>query len=183
MADIYHMPFRVWNLLALVGLAVLLAACGGDNEVRSGTQFTSNGTQPDANAPPVVTPSSGPTSTQGGSTSSTTATSPTGSPGTGPFVSNTSVFYTPFSLDAGGGIKIEFSQWFWATLDPAGTVKVIRDGNVIVEGPIGQSGPVMFQEVDGTYVFKEPSGTVIARLRQDDFTEAIADAMRDKGLS
>jgi len=186
MADIHQMPFRFRRWVAVVGLGVLLAACSDNPDLGSGTGFTGSGTQPAPNSPPVVTPSSGPTSPQAGSTiagASTTAPPAAGSPGSGPFVSSTSVFYTPFSLDVGGGTKVEFSQWFWATLDPAGTVKIIRDGNVILQGPIGQAGPVMFQEPDGTYLFKEPSGAVIVRLAQDDFTEAIADAMRANGLS
>ncbi len=79
----------------------------------------------------------------------------------------------PFVIDQ-GGVRIVFDQWFWATLDPAARVQVVRDGAVVTEGPLSGEGAVSIRdEQTGDYVFLAPDGTPVASLSADELNAVI----------
>ncbi len=85
----------------------------------------------------------------------------------------------PFTIDQ-GGVRIVFDQWWWATLDPAARVQVVRDGQVVAEGPLSGEGAVSTRdERTGDYVFYAPDGTPVASLSTEQLNAAIGDRLAE----
>lgn len=144
------------------------------------------------------------TTTSSPSTAATTTTTAAGDDGDGASTSTTTLgvgstipstgddggtggipdfFFEPMTIELDDGTEITFSQKFWATFSTEGTVVVVRDGVTLVDTPLFGDESAMSQEPDGTYLFVDDGGEIVARLTQEELLEAYQAELDEAGIS
>ena len=87
----------------------------------------------------------------------------------------------PIVIDRGNE-RIEFDQWFFATLNPESMVTVTIDGAVVVTGRVTDD-TVMNQLDDGTFLFLDAAGAVVTTLGVEELNAELERLRAEAGLT